>query len=131
MLQSERTDVDDEHWLWGHVNRIKRSIHSLLNTEEHPRHKHIKKRSHARTAHNGDHRSAVNNRNAPKKYRKGHVVPRLNAIPRLKRHYDEDEDNEVGDDDDENEIEIAGSGSHNYEETTDVYSLKPERLCKF
>lgn len=47
---------------------------------------------------------------------------------------DDDEDNEVEIEEEEEEDEnvfFEGSASREYDITSDVYSLKPERLCKY
>lgn len=109
-LNSVEDESEADHWLWGHVSLIKRSIHSLLQ-QEHPKHTKLR----------NQHSSGAKN-------------------SRLRRDYSDDhEDNEIGvdtnnDDEDDADVDeedddIAGSGF--YEEATDIYSLKPSRQCKF
>lgn len=95
----------DEHWLWGHVNRLKRSINNLLQSENDD-------------ALNLKNVEIVDNRRRP------------NRLAQRVRRQNDDDDNEIDDDDaDDDDTELAGSG-HEFETTSDIYSLKPARLCE-
>lgn len=116
-LNSVNDESDADHWLWGHVDRIKRSINSLLQQEQ-PKHSGWRKQ----------HSVAVGSKNnrLRRDYGDDHEDNEIDVGADKDLHGEDDEDDiDVDDDDDD----VPGSGFL-YEEATDVYSLKPSRLCK-
>lgn len=116
-LNLVKDESDADHWLWGHVNRIKRSINSLLEQEQ-PKHSGWRKQ----------HSVAVGSKSnrLQRDYGDDHEDNEIDVGADKDLHGEDDEDDiDVDDDDDD----IPGSGFL-YEEATDVYSLKPSRLCK-
>lgn len=181
MLHTDLTD-NDEHWLWGHVSRIKRSFWDNMfdsDTEEEPKkeiseetkeeeqevkrqpeHEQTTKsppthkghhKSHKKHKHRGDHsqRHKQSNHHADKQFdqhaghenqlldhavvEKAYVVPRINAINRLKRQFSDDDDDEpdnVWYTVEENEI-VGGSGAHHFDINKFEFASKPHRTCEY
>lgn len=102
---------NDDHWLWGRVKRLRRSIDSLMH-------------------------HAPNHHKTLRKHRTDGAGSKVN---RIRRNFgDDQDDNEIdvgpsNDDDedleDDDDDSISGSGFL-YEETSYVYTSKPSRLCK-
>lgn len=112
-------DIED-HWLWGHVNRLKRSIHHLLRNED----------DENRLLH-GEKFEIINTERKNHKRAK-HIALHKNQQDKQNRkrrqfHEENEDDNEIEDGDDDND---TGSG-YSYDVSTVVYSTKPSKMCKY
>lgn len=111
-------ESDANHWLWRQVNRLKRSIHSMLEREP-DNHSEWHK----------EHLAGVDSEanRLRRDYSDDHEDNEVDVVANKDQHSNDDEDDVDIDDDDD---DVAGSGFL-YEEATDLYSLKPSRLCEY
>lgn len=131
----------DEHWLWGSVKRIRRSIDKLLGTENpsdvsettEPQRKSVRK---PLPKHRKKVLSSDDKLKAKKSYKsagKSRAVGRKNVLTRPKRQeeYDDDDDNEDEDDDENLEPVSSGNSYPPSEFYPPEVSEKEDRLCKY
>lgn len=144
---------NDEYWLWGHVNRIKRSMFNFFDSDEeeqpkeevieveeqpkkvHSTHKKQHKKSHKKDKRKDDGEQRHHHVN----HHAGHEATPIDTtreekvflVPRLKRQFDDEDDDEPENGwsiVEENEV---GSGSHNFDISKHEYASKPHQLCKY
>lgn len=132
------SDDSDEHWLWGSVKRIRRSIDKLLGTESPSEASETTERQ-PKSAKKPlpKHRKKVlpneDKRKSQKKSSKneGKAVGRRKLVVRPKRQdYDDIEDDEDEDDDDDDVLEPVSSGNSYIPELYPEAPDKEDRLCK-
>lgn len=133
------SDDSGEHWLWGSVKRIRRSIDKLLgtenpsevnqSTERQPNHvrkpmpKHRKK-----VLANGEKRK---NKKILKNDGKFKPVDSKKMVMRPKRQDYDDDDDEFDEDEDDGILEPVSSGSSSLPELYPEATEKEDRLCKY
>lgn len=148
LLAADDDDDHNQHWLWGGVRRIRRSLNRLIGSEEDseaakavPKRPKVDKLNRKKSANKSkdkmlskkDGKKKVNETTKSPKRLKG----RRMYVNRLKRQ-DEPAYGDDGDDDDDNDDEIdTGSGENDISENDTEPNRQsgdmdqPEKLCKF
>lgn len=137
---------NDEHWLWSHVSRIKRSISDLLQSEESSVKNSRKKRDlwdpwgffDEKTTETPTTEKSTTEEPAPQEVKVLETTTKSSISNEQSDNTEEpllDDENDEQDEADEHEEadednEIYGSGSHNFDVTPNLINSKLERFCK-
>lgn len=131
------TDDSDEHWLWGSVKRIRRSIDKLLGTESPSEASETTERQPKSSKKPLiKHRKKVlvdEDKRKMKKTVKSNGKGSKKMVVRPKRQDYEDLDDDEEDEDDDEEILESERGSSGHSDIPELYpevSEKEDRLCK-
>lgn len=124
---------NDEHWLWTHVDRIKRSIHGIFNED-------TKTNNRVKRDWWDSWLTSPTTEEGTTSTTTTEAIPAEIRISTTQANIDETKEDEFQDDhtepedsmdDDDSDNEIDGSGLHKSYETNDVYESKTERFCKY
>ena len=138
-MQQLNGDDEEMHWLWGSVNRIRRSLDQLLGTSAEDK-TDIKNKNDTKTKTNKVHKNT--NQKRPKKHKSSNKRRKHKKATRRPRQVengyadDDEEENEITegsglnvvDEDDEDDLYENGTENNVFNGIEDE---KPEVLCKY